>query len=214
MNVDDAMERMVSTQIETRGIKDKKVLEVMRRVDRRPFVPPVNRHEAYEDKPLPIGYNQTISQPYIVALMAALLELEPDDKILEIGAGSGYLTAILSLLSKEVYSLEIVPELAHTARTTLYELGFKNVNICTKDGYYGWPELAPFEKIVLSAAPKEIPAPLIEQLKNKGKLVSPIGPQEKQILTVISKTASGYTKRDEIPVRFVPMTGQIQKEDK
>lgn len=197
-------ENMVSRQIETRGIKDKRVLEVMRKVERHRFVPANLAHLAYEDTPLPIGEGQTISQPYIVALMTELLGLKGNERVLEIGTGSGYQAAILAELTKEVYTIEILPGLAESAQELLDELGYKNIQVKCGDGYLGWREFAPFNSIMVTCAPDEIPAPLIEQLAEGGRLVIPVGKRYQQLKLLI-KTKSGLEERDIIPVRFVPM---------
>jgi protein-L-isoaspartate(D-aspartate) O-methyltransferase len=179
-------------------------------VPRHRFVPEGYRGDAYADSPLPIGEGQTISQPYIVALMTSLLELDGDEKVLEIGTGSGYQAAVLARLVREVYSVEILRPLGEQARTTLEELGYENVQVRVGDGYKGWPEKAPFDAIIVTAAPERIPEPLIEQLKVGGRLVIPVG-NFWQNLLVITKTADGVEKRTVLPVRFVPMTGEVQK---
>ncbi len=207
-----ARAHMVETQIRARGIKDPRVLAAMGEVRRHLFVPPAFRDRAYDDSPLPIGDGQTISQPYIVALMTSLLELKPNDKVLEIGTGSGYQAAVLSHLAAEVYTIEIRPDLAHEAERRLSALGYANVHVRIGDGYGGWPKVAPFDGIVVTAAPPHIPQPLIDQLKVGGRMVVPVGSYF-QDLQVITKTAHGLEKRNVIPVRFVPMTGEIQKKD-
>jgi len=201
---------MVASQIERRGVEDRRVLDAMREVPRHRFVPEGYREDAYADSPLPIGEGQTISQPYIVALMTSLLELDGDERVLEIGTGSGYQAAVLARLVREVYSVEILRPLGEQARTTLEELGYENVQVRVGDGYKGWPEKAPFDGIIVTAAPERIPEPLIEQLKVGGRLVIPVG-NFWQNLLVITKTADGVEKRTVLPVRFVPMTGEVQK---
>lgn len=201
---------MVASQIERRGVEDRRVLDAMREVPRHRFVPEGYRGDAYADSPLPIGEGQTISQPYIVALMTSLLELDGDERVLEIGTGSGYQAAVLARLVREVYSVEILRPLGEQARTTLEELGYENVQVRVGDGYKGWPEKAPFDGIIVTAAPERIPEPLIEQLKVGGRLVIPVG-NFWQNLLVITKTADGVEKRTVLPVRFVPMTGEVQK---
>jgi len=199
-------ERMVKEQIEARGIRDTEVLAAMRAVPRHLFVPPEVQFAAYEDYALPIGYDQSISQPAIVALMTQLLELRPSDRVLEIGTGSGYQAAVLSRLAKQVYSIEIIEPLASAARDRLKSLGYRNVTVRTGDGYRGWPEAAPFDRIILTSAPPEIPRLLIEELKPGGILVAPVGTLPNQDLIVLDKDASGRTQRRSIiPVRFVPM---------
>jgi protein-L-isoaspartate(D-aspartate) O-methyltransferase len=197
---------MVRRQIEARGVKDPEVLEAMSRVPRHQFVPDASRAEAYDDHPLPIGDGQTISQPYIVALMSELLKLEKDHKVLEIGTGSGYQAAVLSLLAGEVYSIEIVEGLAEQARGRLEELGYK-VNLRVDNGYLGWPEQAPFDRIILTAAPPEMPQTLVEQLKPGGRLVAPVGPVggEQELVVLEKNTDGNVTSMSIIGVRFVPM---------
>ena len=203
--------RMVETQIVARGVRDPRVLAAMRSVPRHLFVDPAQRSQAYEDHPLPIPGNQTISQPYIVALMTELLELQPHERVLEIGTGSGYQSAVLSQLAKEVYTIEIVPELARSAADRLKELRIENVTVREGDGYRGWPEKAPFDGILVTAAPERIPQPLIDQLAPGGVMVIPVGGFFQE-LKVFRKSADGrVTERDIIPVRFVPMTGEIEK---
>ncbi|MBI4367845.1 MAG: protein-L-isoaspartate(D-aspartate) O-methyltransferase [Candidatus Omnitrophica bacterium] len=204
-------QRMVQEQVEARGIKDRDVLSAMNRVERHQFVPVFLRPLAYEDGPLPIGENQTISQPYIVALMTELLAVDSEDRVLEIGTGSGYQAAVLAEIAKEVYTIEILPSLAASAEKRLAELGHTNVHVKTGDGYLGWPEEAPFDGIMLTAAPDEIPTPLVDQLKVGGRIVAPIGEFPNQVLYVIQKTKEGLKKEEIIPVRFVPMTGIAQE---
>ncbi len=204
--------RMVDTQIAARGVRDPRVLAAMRKVPRHLFVAESERARAYEDHPVPIGDNQTISQPYIVALMTELLELPPKARVLEIGTGSGYQSAVLGEMAAEVYSIEILPELAKAAGDKLRELGYTNVVVREGDGYRGWAEHAPFDGIIVTAAPERIPEPLIEQLSPGGKMVIPVGGFFQE-LKVFAKDKDGrVTERDIIPVRFVPMTGEIEKE--
>jgi len=190
------------------GTLDPAVLQAMRSVPRHEFVPEEVRPHAYEDQPVPIGYGQTISQPFIVALMTDLLDLKPGAKVLEIGTGSGYQAAILSPLAEQVYSIEIVPELGARAAETLQRLGFSNVQTKVADGYYGWPEAAPFDGIVVTAAASHIPPPLIEQLKPGGRMVIPIGGSfASQYLMLVEKLPDGgVTTRQLLPVQFVPFT--------
>ncbi len=212
-NIDEFFQKrlqMVETQLKSRDIVDQKVLDAMLKVERHRFVPKQYQHLAYIDEPLPIGAGQTISQPYIVALMTQLLELNENDKVLEIGTGSGYQAAILAELCKEVYTIEIIPELAQNAEKLLKELGYKNIFVKIGDGYYGWPEHAPFDKIIVTCAPKEIPQKLIEQLKDGGKMVLPVGDVFQELI-VVEKYKGKITKRSIIPVRFVPM---IKSNDK
>jgi protein-L-isoaspartate(D-aspartate) O-methyltransferase len=200
-------ETMVREQIEDRGIRDPDVLRVMRSTPRHLFVPQSLRVRAYEDTPLPIGHGQTISQPYIVAFMTEKLDVGREDKVLEIGTGSGYQAAVLSPLVKQVYSMEIVPELAQSAKETLSRYGYKNVQVRLGDGYQGWPEEAPFDRIILTAAPPEVPQALLEQLKRGGKLLAPVGRTVfSQELVLVEKLADGKIRRRAVlPVRFVPM---------
>ncbi len=200
---------MVKEQIELRGIKDKRVLEAMRKVERHQFVPDRLKAYAYTDSPLPIGEDQTISQPYIVALMTELLEPKKEDIVLEIGTGSGYQAAVLGELVKEVYTIEIVEKLGKEAKKRLEELEYKNVHVRIGDGYKGWPKKAPFDKVIVTAAPDHIPQPLIDQLKINGKLVIPVG-EHRQYLKVVTKTEEGVKQDSIIPVRFVPMTGEAE----
>lgn len=198
---------MVERQIESRGVKDPRVLAAMRATPRHLFVPTELRGQAYEDHPLPIGHGQTISQPYIVAVMTELLDIRPESKVLEIGTGSGYQTAVAARLASHVYSIEIVPELARSATALLAKLGIRNVTVRQGDGYQGWPEHAPFDRIIVTAAPPEIPAKLVEQLKAGGKMVIPVGksPLDQELL-VVDKLPDGKIRRRSVfPVRFVPM---------
>jgi len=192
--------------MESRGIRHPDILRVMRSTPRHLFVPTNVRSTAYEDRPLPIGYGATISQPYIVALMTELLAPAKKQRVLEIGTGSGYQAAILAQLAAEVYTVEISPELARSAAKTLHELGYTNVTVRHGDGYQGWPERAPFDGIVVTAAPPELPEELIAQLSGGGRLVAPIGSMWGQELIVIEKEAAGTTKRRSVcAVSFVPM---------
>jgi len=196
---------MVKNQIDARGVKNPEVLAAIRAVPRELFVPESVRSQAYEDYPLPIGFNQTISQPFIVGLMTDLLDPNKNHRVLEIGTGSGYQAAILSRLVGELYSIEIVPELARSAAETLSRLGFRNVSVREGDGYRGLPEKAPFDRIILTAAPPEIPEVLLDELKPRGKLVAPVGVRV-QNLVVVQKSVDGKTTtRSVLPVRFVPM---------
>lgn len=197
---------MVREQIEARGVKNPNVLAAMGAVARESFVPAELRGQAGEDRPLPIGFGQTISQPYIVGLMTELLELNAEHRVLEIGTGSGYQAAILSRLAAEVYSMERVPELAHIAAQRLRQLGIHNVTVRVADGYRGWPEQALFDRIILTAAPPEIPRLLLDELKPGGRLVAPVGAAGVQDLVVVRKAADGRTSTQSVlPVRFVPM---------
>lgn len=201
---------MVEEQILSRGVTDPGVVRAMEEVPRHAFVPDRLRDQSYVDGPLAIGSGQTISQPYIVALMTSLLELDGSEKILEIGTGSGYQAAVLSRLAREVYTIEIREELGAKAEHTLSNLGYDNVRVRIGDGYKGWPEEAPFDGIMVTAAPGEVPEPLIEQLKVGAKLVIPVGDFFQDLL-VLTKTADGVERREIIPVRFVPMIGEVEK---
>ena len=196
--------RMVAEQLRARGIRDRRVLAAMARVPRHQFVPAPYRELAYADHPLPIGFEQTISQPYIVAYMTEVARVSPGERVLEIGTGSGYQAAILAELAREVYTVEIVPELASRARTQLGALGYTNVHVRTGDGYAGWREHAPYHAIVVTAAPDHVPPALVEQLAVGGRMVIPVGAGEQE-MRVISKTARGVVEQTTIPVRFVPL---------
>lgn len=195
---------MVDLQIAARGVTDPRVLAAMRKVERHLFVPARLRSVAYADEPLPIGNGQTISQPYIVAYMTEALRVRPEDRVLEIGTGSGYQTAILAELAKFVYTIDIVKELADTARERLSSLGYKNIEVAWGDGYKGWPEKAPFDAIMITAAPPELPYEAAGQLAELGRMIVPVGSffQELQLL---KKTVSGFNVKPLLPVRFVPM---------
>jgi protein-L-isoaspartate(D-aspartate) O-methyltransferase len=209
----DRRARMVETQIAARGVRDSRVLAAMREVPRHLFVDESLRAHAYDDEPLPIGggSSQTVSQPYIVALMTELLDLQPGEKVLEIGTGSGYQSAVLSRLAGKVYSIEIVPELARSAAERLSRLGYKNVTVRAGDGYRGWPEEAPFDGIVVTAAPERLPEPLLAQLAPGGRMVIPVGGFFQE-LKVFTRDKNGkVTEKDILPVRFVPMTGEVEK---
>ncbi len=198
-------ESMVRNQIENRGVRDPRVLDSLRHTPRHAFVPAHLRFLAYRDSALPIGHRQTISQPYIVALMSEMLDVRPHHKVLEVGTGSGYQAAVLAPLADHIYSIEIVPELARTAKQRLARLGYKNITVIEGDGYKGWPEEAPFDRIILTAAPPELPPALLDQLKPGGKLVAPVG-EDYQELVLVEKDAGGkITRRRGEPVRFVPM---------
>ena len=202
---------MVETQIVARGVRNPRVLAAMRKVPRHLFVDPAQRSEAYEDHPLPIPGNQTISQPYMVARMTELLAPRAGDRVLEIGTGSGYQSAVLGELAGEVYTIEIVPELARLAAERLKELGYSNVTVREGDGYRGWPEKAPFDGIIVTAAPERIPEPLLDQLAVGGVIVIPVGGFFQE-LKVFRKGPDGkITEKDILPVRFVPMTGEVEK---
>jgi len=202
---------MVEEQIEARGVRDPRVLAAMREVPRHQFVPGAMRAFAYLDRPLPIEHGQTISQPYIVALMTELAGLDESSRVLEVGTGSGYQAAILERVAGRVYSIEIVDALARTARERLTALGYDRVVVQSGDGYRGWPEQAPFDAILVTAAPPMVPEPLLDQLAIGGRLVIPVG-ERHQELRVIERTADGFAERSVIPVRFVPMTGRAQQD--
>jgi protein-L-isoaspartate(D-aspartate) O-methyltransferase len=204
---------MVETQIRARGVRDGHVIEAMRKVPRHEFVPDRLQREAYGDHPLPIGEGQTISQPYIVAFMTELAAIKPGDKVLEIGTGSGYQAAVLWAITTNVYTIEIVKPLYEQAREKLVQLGLPAANIRLGDGYQGWPEQAPFDAILVTAAPEKIPPPLLEQLKPGGRMVIPVGSiYTSQELQVVTKNLAGITTvRDVLPVRFVPLTRERGK---
>jgi len=206
--------RMVADQLAVpyRGITNRRVLQAMGTVPRHEFVPEAQRRWAYEDGPLPLGYGQTISQPYIVALMTQELDPQADHRILEIGTGSGYQTAVLAQLAKEVYTIEIVEALATRAAADLRRLGYTHVFVRAGDGYRGWPDKAPFDSIIVTCAPDHIPQPLLDQLKDGGRMAIPVGPKMNQELYVLEKRDGAIHRRDVLPVRFVPMTGDEQDE--
>ena len=215
-NPDSLRTRMVETQLISRRLKDARVLEAMRVVERHRFVPTRMEHRAYEDNALPIGEGQTISQPYIVAYMTEALRLKGDEKVLEIGTGSGYAAAVLAQIGCDVYTIEIVPKLAKLARASLDEAGFARVHTRAGDGYFGWPEEAPFDAIIIAAAPEKVPQTLFEQLKPGGYLIAPVGPESGvQNLLRYRKTDEGTMVADTlIPVVFVPMTGETERKGK
>jgi protein-L-isoaspartate(D-aspartate) O-methyltransferase len=202
---------MVERQLQARGIKDERVLTAMAKVPREEFVPVDARAEAYSDGPLPIGYDQTISQPYIVAFMTENLRLKRSDRVLEIGSGSGYQAAILAELVADIYTIEIVEPLAKTAEATLQRLGYKNVHIKVGDGYKGWPEEAPFDAIIVTCAPENVPQPLTDQLKDGGRMVIPVGERFAQQLYLLEKRNGQLKESVTLPVRFVPMKREGQK---
>jgi protein-L-isoaspartate(D-aspartate) O-methyltransferase len=203
-----AREEMVHYQIEGRGINDARVLAAMRSVPRHEFVHEELAGEAYEDHPLPVGGGQTISQPYIVALMTSQLDLTGSEKVLEVGTGSGYQAAILSQLAKEIHSVELVPELAARAQAALKKMGIKNVFVHSGDGSLGWPQAAPYDRIIVTAAAPSVPKELTDQLKIGGKLVIPVGERWNQVLEKWVKTESGLRKKDVLSVVFVPLLGE------
>lgn len=198
---------MVDEQIAARDITDPVVLEAMRRVPRHEFVPELLRGSAYADSPLPIGHDQTISQPYIVAYMTEALALDRSHRVLEIGSGSGYQAAVLGEIAKEVYTIEIVAPLAEGARAILKRLGYANVHVRTGNGYVGWPEHAPFDRVIVTAAPDDIPLALVEQLKFGGLMAIPVGVGTQE-LRILRRTETGMQTLRTLPVRFVPMTGK------
>lgn len=202
--------RMVEEQLKARDIRNPRVLDAMLKVPRHLFIPEAERRAAYGDFPLPIGHQQTISQPYIVAFMTERLEVSPDHRVLEIGTGSGYQAAVLSLLAKDVYTIEIVTALADRARATLAELGYRNVHVRAGNGYLGWPEHAPYDRIMVTAAPDEVPQPLVQQLKIGGLMAIPVGTNDQE-LRILRRTAKGLETLATLPVRFVPMTGKPRK---
>lgn len=206
-NFDHLRKLMIKNQLQSRGIRDDAVLKVMRSVERHNFVPENYRDRAYSDGPLPIGHGQTISQPYIVAFMTEQLQVSSQHKILEIGTGSGYQAAILGELAKHVFTIEIIPELAEGAKNILNHLSYKNITVRAGDGYKGWPDKAPFERIMVTAAPTEVPQTLVDQLAPGGRMILPVGAQFLvQYLWVIEKDDQGtVTKEKILPVRFVPM---------
>jgi protein-L-isoaspartate(D-aspartate) O-methyltransferase len=204
-------ERMVKEQLMPRGIHEERVLAAMAKVPREEFVPEYLRAASYADQPLPIGYDQTISQPFIVAFMTEQLRPRPTDRVLEIGTGSGYQAAILAELVAEIYSIEIIEPLARTAEATLQRLGYKNVYVKVGDGYKGWPEHAPFDIVIVTCAPDHVPPALADQLKEGGRMIIPVGGPGDQELYLLEKEHGTMHRRAVSPVRFVPMTGEAQK---
>jgi protein-L-isoaspartate(D-aspartate) O-methyltransferase len=204
-------QRMVEKQLKFRGIKDERVLAAMAKVAREEFIPVDARPSAYEDGPLPIGYDQTISQPYVVAFMTEQLRPKPSDRVLEIGSGSGYQAAILAELVADVYTIEIVKPLAKSAEATLQRLGYNNVHIKAGDGYKGWPEEAPFDAVIVTCAPEKVPQPLVDQLKEGGRMVIPVGERFAQQLYLLEKKDGQLKKSVTLPVRFVPMLRDTEK---
>ena len=201
-------QRMVDQQLKPRGIKNERVLAAMGKVPRQEFVPVEARVDAYHDGPLPIGYDQTISQPYIVAFMTEQLRPKPSDRVLEIGSGSGYQAAILAELVSDVYTVEIVEPLAKSANATIRRLGYKNVHLRVGDGYKGWPDKAPFDAVIVTCAPEKVPQPLVDQLKDGGRMVIPIGGRFAQQLYLLEKQNGQLKESATLPVRFVPMLGE------
>ena len=212
---EELREAMVKTQIESRGVKDEDVLSVMRDVPRHLFIDESLWPKAYSDGPLPIGHGQTISQPYIVAFMTELLRPDTHHMVLEIGTGSGYQAAVLAKLVHHVYTIEIVPELGRNAKAALKRLGYDNISVRVGDGYKGWPEEEPFDRIIVTAAPEKVPEALLDQLKPGGRMVLPVGPRWwGQDLLVIEKNERGkVVRKNTIPVRFVPMIRQKERKN-
>jgi len=204
-------QRMVQEQLVSRGVHDKRVLAAMSKVPREEFVPADERAAAYTDSPLPIGYDQTISQPYIVAFMTEQLQPKMSDRVLEIGTGSGYQAAILAELVAEVYTIEIAEPLARNAEATFMRLGYKNVRVKVGDGYKGWPENAPFDAIIVTCAPDRVPRALTDQLKDGGRMIIPVGDRFAQQLYLLEKKNGQLKESAALPVRFVPMTGEAAK---
>ncbi len=205
----EARDRMVSQQLAKRGVADARVLAAMRRVPRHELVPEGVRRHAYEDRPLPIGFGQTISQPYVVAAMSEAIALSGGEKVLEVGTGSGYQAAVLAELGATVYSIELEPELAERARRDLERLGYKDVHVRTGDGYRGWPEHAPFDAVIVTAAPNHVPPALVEQLAVGGRMILPVGDFEQDLL-LLRKDETGVHREVLMGVRFVPMRGEAQ----
>jgi protein-L-isoaspartate(D-aspartate) O-methyltransferase len=199
--------KLLVEQLRSEGINSKPVLDALLKVPRHRFVPQAYRHLAYQNRPLPIGNDQTISQPFIVGYMTEAAEIAPGEKVLEIGTGSGYQASVLAEVAREVYTIEIIAELAESARNLLREMGYRNVKVKTGNGYEGWAEHAPFDAIVVTAAPDEVPKALVEQLALRGRMVIPVG-QNFQQMVIITKTESGVVEQRTIPVAFVPMTGK------
>ena len=204
-------QQMIQRQLISRGINDARVLAAMAKVPREEFVAPESRVASYEDRPLPIGYGQTISQPYVVAFMTEQLRPKPSDRVLEVGTGSGYQAAILAELVSKVYSIEIVEPLAKNAEVTLQRLGYKNVHLKIGDGYKGWPEAGPFDAIIVTCAPDKVPQQLVDQLKDDGRMVIPVGDRFAQQLYLLEKKNGQLKQSATLPVRFVPMTSEAAK---
>ncbi len=207
----EAREKMVARQIAGRDVRDERVLDALRRIKRHLYVPQAHQESAYEDRPLPIGYDQTISQPYIVAKMTELLQLQGTERVLEIGTGSGYQSAVLAELANEVYSIEIVEPLYLQAQNVLEAQGYPNIHLRCGDGHQGWPDAAPFEGILVSAAPKAIPPALLDQLVTGGRLVIPVGDWSQQLRVIVKAIDGQHKQRTVFPVRFVPMTGEAEE---
>jgi protein-L-isoaspartate(D-aspartate) O-methyltransferase len=206
--------KMVESQIKSRGITDSLVLQALLKVERHLFVPTDFQSRAYDDRPLPIGHEQTISQPYIVAFMTGQLQLLGGEKVLEIGTGSGYQAAILAEIAGQVFSIEIVAELARESQQRLEQLGYPNIFVRAGDGYQGWPEAAPFDAIIVTAAPDHIPQPLIDQLKIGGRLIIPVGELNQELVFITKISADKIKQQRVLPVRFVPMTGEAEDKRK
>jgi protein-L-isoaspartate(D-aspartate) O-methyltransferase len=204
-------QKMVQEQVIMRGITDENVIAAMRMVPRHLFVPMMLRLAAYGDRPLPIGHYQTISQPYMVALMSEKLALKPGDRVLEVGTGSGYEAAVLAQMGMQVYTIEVVDSLGKEAEVLLHNLGYKNVKVKIGDGFGGWPEHAPFDAVIVTCAPEKVPPPLIEQTREGGRIVIPVGKPGDQKLWVMERKEGKLEKRAILPVRFVPMTGKAEK---
>lgn len=210
--VGHSREFMIEKQLKDRGITDARVLKAMMEVPRHELVPENQRDRAYDDRPLPIGHGQTISQPYIVAFMTEHLAPKPDDRVLEVGTGSGYQAAVLGKLVKDVYTIEIVAPLAARAKKDLTRLGLENVHVKAGDGYLGWPEQAPFDSVIVTCAPDHIPEPLVEQLAEGGTMVIPVGEEGRLQELYLLRKKDGVVKREAVlPVRFVPMTGRAKE---
>jgi protein-L-isoaspartate(D-aspartate) O-methyltransferase len=205
-----ARERMVAQQIAARGVRDPATLAALGKVKRHLFVPEAARAQAYDDHPLPIGHGQTISQPYIVAFMTEAADLQPGETVLEVGTGSGYQAAVLGEIAARVYTIEIVAPLAEASAALLKRLGYANVSVRTGDGYLGWPEAAPFDAILVTAAAPRIPEPLKQQLRDGGRLVLPVG-DDWQELVVVTRRGQRFEEKRVLPVRFVPMTGKVRQ---
>lgn len=203
--------RMVNTQIVRRGIRDRRVIEAMREVPRHLFVPERFRFMAYDDSPVPIGFEQTISQPYIVAYMLQSLKLTGVEKVLEIGTGSGYQSAVLARLCEKLYTVEIIQEFATRAEALIEQLGLSSIKIRCSDGYLGWPKAGPFDRVVVSAAPGQVPNPLVEQLKPGGRMILPLGDFDQHLLLIHKTATNKIFRRQLVPVKFVPMTGLAEK---
>ncbi len=201
-------EQMVQTQIKRRGVTDERVIGAFRQVRRHLFVPDKYLDFAYSDQPLPIGYDQTISQPYIVAFMTEALNLSDTDRVLEIGTGSGYQAAILARICQQVYSIEIIPELGNAARKLLQELGYRNIHLKIGDGYQGWAAHAPYDAIIVTCSPTRVPQPLVEQLAEGGRLMIPLSIEYAQHLVLLRKKEGELVKESVLPVRFVPMVNE------